>query len=269
MNERLCDYVNMLYSIYGKKVVDSLTELNDTAIKLKETRRIEEFIDKYERKKGEGCQNCIECFEAEFSRRKMDFPSWLNSLDFGEESAKKIMIIGEDVSPKVPKDINITYGLGRYEIRPNGKVGEEPGNRLWVYLEKLSNGKLSLITENVYMTDICKCNANKKRCIWNKCSSKFLLEEIKLINPRLVVFQGNTSYKYTKSVLNSRMKEEDISSYFECNTFPKSGKISLLKDEAHFLKIYHTSIANQKNWNKDLQGYQELTRKLLQTIIPA
>jgi hypothetical protein len=98
-----------------------------------------------------------------FSERKMDFPSWLGSLDFKNKHAKQIMIMGEDVSPKIPKTINITYGLGRYELGPDGKVKEkeERRNEPWFYLNKLFDGKLNLVKENVYMTDICKCNACK------------------------------------------------------------------------------------------------------------
>lgn len=260
----------MLNSIYSKKVVNSLVELpNDTTIKLKDPKKINEFIETYVRSEDEGCQECKELFlEKSFSERKMDFPSWLGLLDFKIKHVKQIMIIGEDVSPKVPKVINITYGLGRYEIMSNGKVREERRNDLWFCLNKLFDNSLDLVTKNVYMTDICKCNTRKKKNIWNRCSKKFLLKEIKLINPKIVIFQGNTSYEHAKSILKNRMKEEDISSYFRDNTFPKFGKISLLNnEEIHFLKIYHTSRANRRYRDKKRDEYKKLIKDKILPLI--
>ena len=124
-------YVDMLNSIYGKKVVNSLVDLsNGTSTQLKDPKRINEFIEKYVRSEDEGCHDCKKLFlKDSFSERKMDFPSWLGLLDFKTPHVKQIMIIGEDVSPKVPKVINITYGLGRFKIMSNGKIKEEENER--------------------------------------------------------------------------------------------------------------------------------------------
>lgn len=264
------EYLDMLNSIYGKKVVNSLVDLpNDTIIKLKDSKKMNEFIETYVRSEDEGCQDCKELFlKDSFSERKMDFPSWLGLLDFKIKHVKQIMMIGEDVSPKIRKVINITYGLGRYEIMPNGKIKEERGNDLWVCLNKLFDNKLYLVTKNVYMTDICKCNARKNKKIWEKCSKKFLLKEIELINPKIIIFQGCKAYDYTKSILKNRMKEEDITSYFRDNTFPKFGKISLLNnEEINFLKIYHTSRANRRYRDKNRDEYKKLIKNKILPLI--
>jgi len=272
----------MLIDIYGEKVVNELLDSsNSKEIRLKCPKLINKFIESYSRSDKDGCQDCREQFcgySLDWSKRKMDFPSWLDSLDFTTKHAKPMMIIGEDVSPKVHKDINIAYGLGRYEIKTNGEVDNkhEERNKLWICINELLDNKLSVVTNNVYVTDICKCNAHKKLKIWKNCSKKFLIKEICLINPKIIIFQGNTAYNYTRSVLEKisdlKVTDEDISSYFKNSSYPKYpkyGVISLHGEKIHFLKIYHTSIANQKyNKNKSLQeGYKEVIRKKMLPLV--
>ena len=71
--------------------------------------------------------------------RKMDFPSWTGLLDFNEKHVKQLMIIGEDVSPKIPYSLNIAYGLGRYKIK-DGIMENEKRNKLWVHLKAMFDG---------------------------------------------------------------------------------------------------------------------------------
>lgn len=259
------EYLNTLYSIYGEQITKSLVDVpNDHAIKLKDSRKINDFIKTYVRSEQDGCQDCKELF----FERKMDFPSWLDLLDFEIKHAKQMMMIGEDVSPKVPKSINITYGLGRYRIMSNGRVKEEPTNDLWSCMKKLFGDKLDLVTENIYMTDICKCNARKNKKIWEKCSRKFLLKEVALVNPKIILFQGNTAYEHTKHMLKNRMEEENISSYFADNAFPKFGKISLPNnEEINFLKIYHSSRANRRYRGRNRIEYKNLIKDKIMPLI--
>ena len=76
----------MLESIYGRNVVASLVNSpNYEYVKLKAPKEIEQFIKTYVRLEDESCQEqkCKKLLSNEsFSERKMDFPSWLGSLDF-------------------------------------------------------------------------------------------------------------------------------------------------------------------------------------------
>ena len=262
----LDQYYRLLTDVYGESLVKALTTLNYNTLRLKSPPEINEFIDKYGRREDEGCQNCKGLLKGNFIERKMDFPSWLDTLDFGKKHVKKIMMIGEDVSPKIPKSINITYGLGRYHIMSDGRIKEEERNELWVCMKNLFND-LNLITGNIYMTDISKCTASKDRTIWESCSEKFLINEIKLMRPILILFQGNTAYDFTKSLLKNGMQEEDINSYFRDNNFPKFGKITFLDNVIHFLKIYHTSIANRRYRDKNIEDYRRLIKERILPVI--
>ncbi len=262
----LDQYYRLLTDVYGESLVKALTIQNYNTLRLKTPPEINEFIDKYERREDEGCQHCKGLLKGSFVERKMDFISWLNVLDFGKKHVKKIMMIGEDVSPKIPKCINISYGIGRYPIMSDGRMKEEKRNELWVCMKNLFNN-LDLIKENIYMTDISKCNASKDRTIWTNCSEKFLINEIKLIRPILILFQGNTAYDFTKSLLRNDIQEEDVSSYFRDNNFPKFGKITFPDNDMLFLKIYHTSVANRRHRNKNIDDYRRLIKdRILPTI---
>jgi hypothetical protein len=269
-NHKLKEFQDLLASIYGSKALASLTDsVNDNKLKLKNPEVLSEFLTKHHKSIDDGCQNCRKLFpKNSFLNRKMDFPSWLGLLDFDKKHIKQLMIIGEDVSPKVPYSFNIAYGLGRYSILKNGIIAEEKRNKLWIQLKAMFDEELDLVLKNVYVTDICKCNAKKKGNIWDNCSSNFLLKEIELINPKIVIFQGNTAYEYTKSILGDKMNEEDITLYFGNNSFPKFGKISLSNNEIWFMRIYHTSNANQRfnHLNKE-EGFKKMVKERVLPMI--
>jgi uracil-DNA glycosylase family 4 len=276
-NSRLEAFLNLLTSIYGSKVVASLTDcVNDNYLKLKKPEKIKEFLAKYNRTADEGCQNCQELVpKRSFLERRMDFPSWKGLLNFEKKHVKQLMIIGEDVSPIAPYVLNVAYGLGRYDISEDGvvKAKEEKRNKLWVHLEAIFDGNLDLVLKNVYVTDISKCNVKTKqkkhkKNLWDKCSKNFLLREMELINPKVVIFQGRTAYEYTKSIHSLKMKEEDITSYFGNNFFPKFGKIALSKNEMKFMRIYHTSNANQcyNHLNKK-EGFKKLVKDRVMPLL--
>jgi uracil-DNA glycosylase family 4 len=272
--ERSNQFLNLLRTIYGKIVVNSLVDCSDKPVlKLQDPDKINSFINRYKRQQEEGCSCCKKIYskQSDFSERKMDFPSWLGNLDFREKNAKRIMIIGEDISPAIKKDINIAYGLARYIIDDDGKLFDESGkevekrNKLWFNIKKLADGQLHAILENIYITDTSKCHAFKNQNIWKSCSDTYLKKEIKLICPKVIIFQGRTSYNKARKVFERDMKEEKIPE----DNFTRIGKISFAnQDPIPFIKIYHTSVANRANWKAfDNNYYKRLFRnKILSEI---
>lgn len=259
-------FKELMLSIYGEKVFSALTITDNVSIALKSREEIKYIID---RDKGNLTTDkaCKKCKLGVY--RKMDFVSWLGKLDFNSQHIKKIMMIGEDVSPRVQTYINISYGLGRYEIKPEGRMEEERGNKLWIDLNYLFDNELKLVKNNIYISDIAKCNAHKDKKVWESCSNNYLLNEINLINPKIIIFQGNTSYRFTKKLFKEKelsWEEQPIDEFFVEKTFPKFGYVKLPNNyEATFIKICHSSMANE-NCKKN---YREKYKKLIaDRIIP-
>ena len=225
---RLEEFYCLLKHIYGKSIVEAFTVKNKNESKLTMNNELANLKAKknYDREEGEGCTTCKPPIyrNSNFSKRILEFPGWIEYLDFtGNTLAKEIMIIGE--APTTLKDqINISFGLGLYPIEDDGTLNfdqlkkiysEEKtqlndileilkGNQLWEYLNLLFLYKLNVIKPKIYITDLCKCNddikTNKKKHqknknMWANCLTKCLIEEIKLINPKLIIFQGWESYK--------------------------------------------------------------------------
>lgn len=261
---KLENYLNLLYSIYEKRIVDKLTErVSNTKIRLKEDKdKLNDIIKNYKRG-NELCDDCIELYKNFFDRR-IDFPSWKEFLDFNLEHIKDIMIIGQDPSPKIQTKINIAYELGRFPIKPNGEVDTNlevdknikeqiKKNKLWVYLNQLfcnQQFNLEKFLKRVYITDISKCNAEREkknknyRKIWNRCSSNYLLKEIKYINPKVLLFQGNIAFLKTMALLKREkwlVTPINIKHYFSQAKIPKFGIISFNSHKIFYLKIYHSA----------------------------
>ncbi len=267
-------FLRILETIYGPIAVDSITEcVEPNTLSCKNPNKIGEFLSGYTREDGEGCQKCKQLIPAEpFSERLMDFPSWQGLLDFSKYHVKQLMIIGEDVSPKIPYVLNIAYGLSIHEISDEGVVAEEKRNKLWEHLKTIFSDRLDLVKRNIYVTDIAKCNSKteneNKTLVWDRCSKNFLLREIELINPKVIIFQGKNAYEYAKCLPTLKMKEEDISAYFGKNSFPKYGKILLQKREITFMRIYHTSNANQRhNYRNKGEDFRRLVKDKILPII--
>jgi len=202
------------------------------------------------------------------------------------------MLIGES-PPPLEEQINIAFGLGYYPIERDGKLnfeqlketysGEETllkkiikyqvnNNRLWEYLNLLFLNKLDIIKPKIYITDLCKCNDDtEKKEMWTKCFTECLIKEIKLINPKLIIFQGGSSYtfvmRYLKSerlIKSKRSILEETERYYPKpgepdyyqNSFsePCFGRFPLNGKNYYFFKIYHQ--AYFVRWFKGLEGTQ-------------
>lgn len=254
----------------------------------------------YDREDGEGCKICQTDFrnKENFFKRNLEFPGWIEGLNFaGNSPAKEIMIIGES-PPPLKEQINIAFGLGYFPIKSDGKLnfdqlrktydGEEKrlnkiisnqtdDNKLWEYLNLLFSGKLDNIKPKIYLTDLCKCNDNiktkvkkeqKNTTIWKICCKNYLIKEIELINPKLIIFQGWSSYLYLKDYLkkekdiivpmNATSDSDNIKKYYPkykdyskkslCYN-PFYGKFPFNGNQIHFFVIFHQT--NFIGRNKD------------------
>ncbi len=286
-------FKELLKRIYGPKIFNGLTNSpNNNQLKLKTIREINDFILGFA-----GYDNitlkCDDCRNKMTLPRKMDFPSWKGILDFNKHSVRKIMLIGEDVSRDIKIfgqniNINITYGLGwhkiifeedrvkYYEIKyQNGNEirKERRDIYLWGYLFDLFKTiPLETILKNIYITDICKCNSEGNNDIKDQCifENKYIMKEIQLIKPNLILFQGDKALNYIKELvenedtitLNFDNRINDYFNNYEYPSYPKFGTIFILDRNVEGLKIYHsTPLGNVLKYRRDsLEYYRNFIR---------
>ena len=320
--KRLENYCALLEHIYGTSVVELFTAKNAKDRKLTMKNESDNLLSKkkYRRKKGEGCVTCQSIYRTpDFLRRILEFPGWIGDLNFTETSpAKEIMIIGE--APTILKDhINIAFGLGLYPIEKDGNLntdrlkqiysGEEAQlkvilkqqirkNKLWEYLNLLFLNKLSVIKPIIYVTDLCKCNddimledkTDKNQAMWKNCLSECLLDEIKLINPKLIIFQSWSPYNYLKEyliekkIINSEEEIlEDVECYFSNNKDqdysntklyynPFFGKFPFNGNNIYFFVILHQSyfyrrLNKNKRTNYINRNHHFIEEKILKEVL--
>ena len=149
---------NHFSKIYGDEVVKNILELNSLEIKRNKQDLIN-FISKYKRieENIEGTfkiNGCKDCIYKDLAVRKQDFPGWLGQL-----KGKDLVIVGLEISPKVPSDIHISYNLGN--IR----------NKIDMLLFKRIGLIYDNLEERAYITDFAKClssevNKSSEERIW-------------------------------------------------------------------------------------------------------
>lgn len=324
---RLNKYCKLLEAIYGKKIVKAFTTRNDNnnTLRMNDVANNQKEKKEYDREDEEGCKKCKDDFRnKDFFKRNLEFPGWIGKLKFFENSenspAKDIMIIGEaPTTIKAQVDqINIAFGLGLYPIKNNGKfnfdqleetyLGEKTRlkriiknqtekNRFWEYLNDLFSNKLDTIKSKIYITDLCKCNDDikskvkkerKNQLIWQKCRDSYLIKEIELINPTLIIFQGWESYKCYMSYLEknkiiTKRKDilEDIRRYYpeagysETSLYlnPQYGKFPLNGKQIHFFVIFHqTNFFGKYKEKYDITDYTNrhsefIEKKILDKVL--
>lgn len=264
------------------------------------------------------CSDIYETNKINFIDRPMEFPSWHEGLTFNKKTpAKKLMIIGEAAGPTIITHINICFGLSNLYIDEEGDLNNADTdslfsqlatddivkrflrnwgldslekykkgliNQLWKYLNELFSRDIKSIINDIYITDLVKCNnrseeKKKGNLIWKSCIKnclKNLLKEIKLIRPEIIIFQGLKSYYKLRSELgknNFSEKNEVISAYYEKYKefkFSKYLKYGIIQFNdvdltVNFLTIYHQSYVNRRmsNQNGKRQIYKELTADLI------
>jgi hypothetical protein len=233
-----------------------------------------------------------------------DFPGWLGKLDTTDKHLKKYMIIG--LEPHIKRyDYQITYGLSDRtpDETPDGKqrfslnkekeiVCQDDSKIIWPNLYKIMASEKQLkeafvdgneqtifdFLNQFYIMDLChfapqdKAKAVRDIKDWTKIrykvASHFLLKEIELIKPEVIITQGNGVF----TVLRKILRFEETKSYpllFGKNKWSiKTGKVKKDQNNQYdILSIPHFgSDLNNKTFymnNLDLVRNTLLEHKLI------
>ncbi len=128
--------------------------------------------------------------------------------DDGRIKTKEIFNKLKEYSPKLGESLDLLK-VGKNQTKLKGlnlddqikKFRNNLHNNLWERLKKILPISLEALKSKVYVTDLVKCNA-RGNSIWNhlkeKCFENFLIHEIRIINPKLIIFLGNSGYYYLK-----------------------------------------------------------------------
>lgn len=219
-----------------------------------------------------------------------DFPGWTGKLDFEKDNLKKYMIVG--LEPHIERyDFQITYGLSdntpicgskRFGIDQAEKriICKNDSGIIWSNIFKLfasdeakqkvfennDLGELDKFLEQFFISDLChfapkdKAKAINNEKNWNKIRKevavKFLSEEIKLINPEIIICQGKQVFIELTSILEINVNESIIP------IITDSGKrqfIRFLKwNEILIISIPHIGSKRMSTfWNENLNKVAE------------
>jgi len=190
---------NHFSKIYGDEVVKNILELNSLEIKRNKQDLIN-FINKYKRieENFEGTfkiNGCKDCIYKDLAVRKQDFPGWLGQL-----KGKDLVIVGLEISPKVPSDIHISYNLGN--IR----------NKIDMLLFKRIGLIYDNLEERAYITDLAKCLSTEVNKSRRECMKHFIkeLKLIKNLNPDIkIIIQGYGAQQYFEKNWKLKISLED------------------------------------------------------------
>jgi hypothetical protein len=289
---RIDEYWKLLSERYGPSILRELLIKNKNTLCLKSSSELTKILIPYCRVEHEGCQICRSKFTKKlntinFHDRPMEFPGFINPLDFEKEHIKDVMIIGEAAGPSILTNLNITFGLGWFHINENGVmdnkktardfnpaslnddkivydklttlfkgetkygellksfVGHTTNSKLWEYLSFFFSETFGILKENAYITDLVKCNAkgnNVWRSFQSECYNNFLKEEIRLINPKIIIFLGANSYEHIKKYVPFKQRISPT----ENNMLNGDFKEFNLFNKEYLKKYYESKIYNLK-----------------------
>lgn len=148
-----------------------------------------------------------------------DFSSWIGQVD-----NKDFFFVGAE--PHLKKNYQLVYDFGNRKDKSLSETALAHFNRksdIWHYLtkifvEELSEDKITAFLSKCYATDLCHVvpkNSGqvkeicKKLAItereWNKfrtaVAKRFLIQEIKAVNPKFVILHGNAARKFFQDEL--------------------------------------------------------------------
>ncbi len=125
-------------------------------------------------------------------------------------------------------------------------------HNLWEYFAEIFGIRFEFIKNNIYITDLCKCNA-KNNQKWKECSEsciQFLYEEVQLITPLLIIFLGKESQEQFTNLLKKKgMKitagllndiQVNMSKYYEdFKTLRLFKSFEMNGQQVFIINIYH------------------------------
>lgn len=131
-------------------------------------------------------------------------------------------------------------------------------HKLWEYLHEIfseTDNNLELLLNSLFITDMVRCNLGetprwKSNTIWEHCvdnCKQFFFEEIKLINPKLILIIANSTYRTFTTLLNDENIKINTSDEIDFDKYLKPfpgrhfGKFTLNDNIFHFYQIYHNN----------------------------
>jgi len=103
------------------------------------------------------------------------------------------------------------------------KIQKKSAKKFWIRLEILFKNKDGWLND-LYITDICKCTADKNPKLLSTCGLRHSIQELLLINPKFAISQGNDSCDYITPVIQglpdmsihfSNLLDEKIESFYK------------------------------------------------------
>lgn len=266
------DFWNSIVEAYGQDakeqiIAEEFVKKINRKLIMRDPKAIESYLSSFT-KRNSTCERCENWYKYkthdEYLNKKMDFPAWIGVLDESKTTKKSIMIIGESVSSRIDKPLSIAYELGRFNKLNDNKIelGEtqylidhdflnkkQTLDVFWNYIDYIFSNNLEEILSNLYITDLSKCFSQKNSnddhlLIWDTCTEFCLINEIEYIKPRIVLFQGNTPYLYTRKIL--KKKGYNFRETKNKNNV-KSGTFNLgIDTPTEYLLIWHSSYLHRR-----------------------
>lgn len=156
----------------------------------------------------------------------VDFSSWIGSIN----KSKKYFFIGAE--PHLNSNYQLVYDFGNFKnknLNETAQIHYERETDIWHYLTKifvqdLTNENITGFLEQCYITDLCHivpkgcgqvddiCNkVGIKKSEWKgfrtAVAKRFLINEIKTVNPEYIILHGNSSRDFFKNELNVNFNE--------------------------------------------------------------
>lgn len=129
-------------------------------------------------------------------------------------------------------------------------------HKLWQYLYEIfseSETDLEMLLNSLFITDMVRCNLGKtpkwqSNTIWEECINnckQYFIEEVKLINPKLILITADSTYNTFTKFLKDENIEISLSDEIDFDKYLKSflgrhfGKFTLYGNTIYFYHIYH------------------------------
>jgi len=210
----------------------------------------------------------------------VDFSSWIGEFNNG----KDFMFIGSE--PHINVNYQLVYDFGNIKGKTLTEIAKTHYERddIWynltnIFVDKLNDENITNFLEKCYITDLChivpkKCgkvdDITKKLSItknmWNKfrtaIAEKFLLEEIKIVNPKYVILHGANARDFFNEKLGVKYEEQHK---INEKHFIRVGKI----DKYKVIAIPHLkgSVLNEIWKNKEHPEIPKRAKEILKNIV--
>lgn len=198
--------------------------------------------------------------------------------DDGRIKTEKIFEKLKEHSPKLGESLDLLK-VGKTKLKGLNldnqieKFRNNLHNNLWERLNRILPISLEALKSKVYVTDLVKCNA-RGNSIWKrfkeKCFESFLIHEISIINPKLIIFLGISGYDYLKE----RFEFDECcptDNNYTLKKHPEYAKYKIynFRDDK-YLKIYYDKDKNKEiNFNnKPFSEFTQEDRKKLIKKLP-